>query len=446
MPIQEVSVKVRESPKIGLAVITRHLDESELILGFLDNAHRFGHPVERVIVAHSHGIRPLAANAIDKRVRLDIMRASGDVGLRNRLRSGGLGMRAVDNLLDVPSWRPHRQAPYSAYRNSILLHALVEDLDAVLFFDTDVHPKVLTGVENGTPRFREVDIVGAHLSALAKKGIVATTSEYSGYYIIPPMAFDGLEQLLMGLRKEKALAYVKSSQQHHCLNLGETGPRRIRPTHKPLGGNLGLGLQHPGDLSLFYSTTYVFQKTCVMGRGEDTLLGRAIARSSRGIVDIDLPVFHDTYPGFPCVPDIRQNEIRMRFYRACLGWIGRNPFLTWFLDRAGELDSPFDEAIQRQRTGLQAGGQKAARAFDDPRFAGLIGAFEASLRELPVAIRRYERLMAGWSAFLETFYPEGDRDTRPGQPMDSPALAGNHEWAETVGPGGKSVASSSTVV
>jgi hypothetical protein len=97
--------------------------------------------------------------------------------------------------------------------------------------------------------------------------------------------------------------------------------------------------------------------------------------------------------------------IRTRFYHACLGWIGRNPFLTWFLDRSGELGRPFDEAMQRQREGLRVGGLHAARAFDDPRFAELGQAFDAAHHQLPAAIRRYERLMAGWSAFLDALAP-----------------------------------------
>ena len=393
------------TPRIALALITRHLEDPDQVLRFLDNADRFGHPVDRVIAAYSHSVKRSVVETIGRRVRMDVLKAFGDEGLRDRLQSGGLTQLDVDGLLGVPSWGSHREAPYSAYRNAVLLHALIEGLDAVIFFDTDVDPKLLTGIDDGRPSFHDVDFVGAHMASLSDEGVVATTSEYSGYYIIPPMRFDGLEPLLAGLRKEHALGYLKTSSRHHCLNLASLGPRQPRPTNKPLGGNLGLGLQHPECLSLFYSTTYVFRDRCIMGRGEDTLLGRAISRSSRRIVDIDLPVFHDTYPGFPKVPDLGREVIRTRFYLACLGWIGRNPFLTWFLARTGGLETSFETAIQRQRKGLRVGGRKAAQALGDPRFAGLSHAFEASLSDLPVAIRRYERLMAGWDALLRTFYP-----------------------------------------
>jgi hypothetical protein len=446
MSVQEASIEVHSTPKIALAVITRRLEDPHPVLRFIDNAEQFEHAVDRVIVAHTDGARPAAVNAIEKRTRLDVLRANGDRSLRDRLRSGGLDPQAADELLAAPSWVPHRQVPYSAYRNAVLLHALLEGLDALLFFDTDVFPKVLTRIEGGAPQFHPVDFVGAHFTALVDQRTVASTSDYSGYYIIPPMAFGGLAPLLTGLRKEKALAFVEAGRDHHCLNLGGTRPRRPKPTHKPLGGNLGLWLQHPEDLSLFYSTTYVFRGRCIMGRGEDTLLGRAIAKSSRRIVDIDLPVFHDTYPGFPAVPDIGQAEIRSRFYAACLGWIGRNPFLTWFQDQTDELGLPFEDAIEQQRTGLRVGGVMAAKALDDRRFGALVQAFDASLRALPAAIRRYQRLMAGWDAFLGAFSPPRDRRTNPAPPLDSRVLPADNGWAEAMGPDANPVASSTTVV
>jgi len=394
-----------KSPQIALALITRHLNDPRLVVRFMENASKYSHRVDRVIVACSHSVSISAIEAIRKHVRLDIIRAHDDRSLSERLLAGGMSSQGIEELLEVPSMDAHGEVPYGAYRNAVLFHALLERLDHVIFFDSDVHPRVLMGVEQGTADFREVDFVGTHSSSLSKVGVAATTSDYSGYYIIPPMKFSGLEQLLLGLRKEKSLAYLEGCHRHNCLNLGQSDPVPMTPTHKPIGGNLGLDLREPERLTAFYSTTYVFEGRCIMARGEDTLLGRAISGSDATILDVGLPVFHDTYPGFPRAPDMRLQEIRTRFYRACLGWIGRNPFMTWFLDQAGELQVPFDEAIELQRLGLQIGGVRAAEAFDDSRFADLSQAFQASMADLPIAIHRYRRLMAGWSDFLRAFFP-----------------------------------------
>ncbi|MGA9533412.1 MAG: hypothetical protein WBR18_11905, partial [Anaerolineales bacterium] len=111
-----------------------------------------------------------------------------------------------------------------------------------------------------------------------------------------------------------------------------------------------------------------------------------------------------------------------------------------------ELGLPFEEAMERQRTGLQQGGVEAAEAFDDPRFADLVHAFDASLRGLPAAIRRYRRLMAGWDAFLGAFYPEHDRRWSPGLPLKAPLSSPSDEWVGVLGADGERVASSTTVV
>jgi len=427
-------MKLSESPKIALALITRHFNDPGLVLRFMENASKYGHRVDRVIVACSHSVSTSAVEAINKCVRLDVIQAHGDRSLSERLLAGGMSTHGIEELLEIPSMEIHGEVPYGAYRNAVLFHALLERLDHVIFFDSDVHPRVLMGVEQGTADFREVDFVGTHSSSLSKVGVAATTSDYSGYYIIPPMKFSGLEQLLLGLRKEKSLAYLEGCHRHNCLNLGQSDPVPPTPTHKPIGGNLGLDLRQPESLTAFYSTTYVFQGRCIMGRGEDTLLGRVISGSGATILDVGLPVFHDTYPGFPRAPDLRLEAIRTRFYRACLGWIGRNPFMTWFLDRAGELQVPFEEAIEQQRVGLQIGGARAAKAFDDPRFENLTQAFQASMADLPVAIHRYRRLMAGWSDFLRAFFPHRTLTHGP-DPTDKDALSTSQSrWAGGVSP------------
>ena len=143
-----------------------------------------------------------------------------------------------------------------------------------------------------------------------------------------------------------------------------------------------------------------------MGRGEDTLLGQALSDFDGRMIDVDLLLFHDTYNDFPRAPDIRRKSVRDRFYRACLGWIGRNPFMTWYLDRLGRLETSSKAEINQQKLGLIAGGERAAQYLDDPRFAKLPLAFEDSYSALPQAIDRYQRLMNGWEALLAALAPE----------------------------------------
>jgi hypothetical protein len=404
---------------VAFGLITRRLEDPQPILAFLHNAEEHGHRIDRCIVAHSHGVRPESLRALRERARVDTVTAHGDPNLRTQLERRGLQPAAIQALLEVPSWVRHREVPYGAYRNAVLLHALLEGIDQLIFFDSDVRPRVLHDLTGDQPVWVEVDFAGTHLRYLGDARVAATTSDYSGYYIIPPMRFPGLEELLYGLGKGMALEYMADCREHHCLNFGPAQPGEAQPTQKPLGGNLGLSLDRPESLAPFYSTTYVYQGRCIRGRGEDTLLGQALGARDRRVLDIDLRVFHDTYAGFPEIPDIRRQAIRDRFHYACLGWIGRNPFLTWFLHRHGRLPRPFEEELGAQRQGLKRGGPRAAKALGDDRFSALPSAFETAVQALPGSIKGYKRLMKGWHALIATL---PDPSSRAGQaPSESRA-------------------------
>ena len=175
--------------KIALGLITRYVDDPVTILRFVDNAEKFGHPLDRVIVAYSHGVEPEAVAAVEEWINITVVKASGDANLRSRLLAIGLNADEVDGLLEVPSWLSHREVPYGAYRNAVLFQALLDGLDYLLFFDTDIRPAVLTALRGDLPVWQEIDFIGTHMASLSKADVAVTTSEYSGYYIIPPMSF-----------------------------------------------------------------------------------------------------------------------------------------------------------------------------------------------------------------------------------------------------------------
>jgi hypothetical protein len=393
-------MKHSTTSKVALGLITRRLDDPSPILRFSDNARQHGRPIDRFIVAYSHSVDESTVARLRREVPVDVVRAHGDTGLKERLFALGMSRDEIEGLLAVPSWPSHNEIPYGAYRNAVLIHALLTGMDYLLFFDTDIQPRVLTAYDAQGASWQEVDFVGHHVAHLVRPGVAATSSDYSGYYIIPPISFEGLEDLLEGVGKDMALEYLAKCDEHGCLNLGPQQPGLPTPTDKVLGGNLGLSLDAPRRLAPFFSTTYETGRQCILGRGEDTLLGQAVLQSEGLALDIDLRVFHDTFNDFPHLPDVRRREVRDRFHRACLGWIGRNPFLTWFQVQAGLLDADFDAVIARQRESLEVGGARAAQFLDDPRFARLSDALADSLAVLPDMIARYQRLVESWNVLM----------------------------------------------
>lgn len=411
------------SSTIAFALITRRVDDASTAMSFLDNARRHGHRIDRIMIAYSHGVDREIVETLQCEVKVDLVCAHGDDDLRQRLRTLGIEPAVIDGLLDVPSWPRHHEVPYGAYRNAILFKALLEGVDYLLFFDSDVRPVVLTDLRGEQPMWQEVDFVATHLTYLTQPEVLATTSDYSGYYIIPPMAFDGLRDLLIGLGKEHALEYMTEWDVHGCLNLGSQTPASPKPTNKLLGGNLGLNLNQPWNLAPFFSTAYEFEKQCVMGRGEDTLLGQALSGNGGQLLDVDLKIFHDTYIDFPIKPDIFRKDVRERFYWACLGWIGRNPFLTWFRTKASRKEDRFEEEMRRQAESLSVGSAKAARFFEDPKFLRLPAALEASMSALPESVARYQRLKNSWIQLVKALTPDKLPTDTDEEAADRPPLA-----------------------
>ena len=387
--------------RIALAQITRILDDPVPAQRFLRNALDHGHRIERLIVAYSHGVDEQTVKSLRRQTRIDLVLARGDSALSRRLSEAGLEDREVDSLLNVPCWRAWNEIPYGAYRNAALFTALLEGIDTLIFFDSDVWPRKLITLEDERPTWKEVDFVGEHLASLSLPSVIATSSEYSGYYIIPPMEFDGLDQLLVGLGKASEIDWQAKLSDHGCLTISEPGERRTEPTEKLLGGNLGLSLVNPESLLPFYSSGYDFRGKFMLGRGEDTFLSHGLLRLGSEMIDIKLPVFHDTFGNFPSRPSIQTDEVLDRFYEACLGWIGRNPSLAWHQAELGTLQTDLEEKFERQRRGLRIGGEQAARYLSDARFESLVDALESSLLVLPEAIARYRLLMSGWTALQE---------------------------------------------
>ena len=396
--------------RIALAQIVRSLDDPLPALRFLKNAKDHGHRVERLIVAYSSGVDEQAVRTLRRESRLDLVSALGDPGLSRRLSESGLQDRDVNRLLKVPSWRSWKEAPYGASRNAILFTALLEGIDHLIFFDSDVWPRELGALDDERPLWKEIDFVGEHLAALSLPSVIATSSEYSGYYIVPPMKFDGLDQLLTGLGKASDPNFMTRLTDRGCLATSNPGQVRTESTSKLLGGNLGLSLGMPELLAPFYSSGYEFWGMYVLSRGEDTFLSQGLAALGSEMIDIKLPVFHDTFINFPSKPKIQSKEVRDRFYNACLGWIGRNPMLAWRQADLGLLKNSLEEELEQQKRGLRLGGEMAARYLSDDRFDTLADALESSVDALPQAIARYQSLVIGWTALQGAL---GDRSYNP---------------------------------
>ena len=60
--------------KIAIGMVVRNLLSASPLTEFLDNAEKYGHPIDRVIVAYSHQLAPEAAAVLQSRTKLSLIR------------------------------------------------------------------------------------------------------------------------------------------------------------------------------------------------------------------------------------------------------------------------------------------------------------------------------------------------------------------------------------
>jgi len=381
--------------RISIGVITKNFNSLEPIDDFLENALKHNHKIYSVIIIYSHDCDFQLIESLREKVKVSLVKINDAPEIKQQLTKMGLPKENTEILINCPTLKKYGKVPYGLNRNYALIKALLSGSEALVFIDTDVYPRVLVK-EDDEVKEKEIDFFGRHLEYLKKEEVIITTSDYSGYYIIPPMSFTGMKELFIGLQKEDAYDFLRNSGEHNCLSLDNNKKRKIFETDKILGGNVAIKLSALKELPPFFSTVYNVNGDYVLSRGEDTLLGIKLKKSDKKCIDIDTKIFHNTFGNYPEVPDIKKDEsIKDRFYYTCLGWIGRNPFLNWL---KGE---DVEEIKNRQKKNIIIGSKATASYLNDERFLILPEALKISYHNLERVISEYKDTMTAWNDFIE---------------------------------------------
>jgi hypothetical protein len=399
-------------------MITRSFNTLEPIEDFLNNAAKHGHDVYSVVIGYSFSCNFNLIEVLRKRVNVFTVKINEANLMKQNLRNIGVSNAAIGTLLDVPTLESSGLVPYGINRNHVVIKAMLTGSDVLIFIDTDVYPRALVMDEEGIED-RDLDFIGSHLNYLEDEEVAVTTSDYSGFYIIPPMHFEGMKELFAGLQKEAAYDYLLNHDKHNCLVVTKESEHNPFVSNKILGGNVAIKLEVFKKLLPFFSTVYEVNGTEYLSRGEDTLLGLELNKAPKTkCVDIDTRIFHNTYGNYPIVPDILEdNNIKNRFYYACMGWIGRNPFLNY-------INGDNLEEIQKiQYENLLIGAPAAAEYFNDDRFLELPEALLASYKQSDRVIEEYHLLAKSWREFINKFFinPKGGYDNESADSESFPA-------------------------
>ena len=383
--------------KIAIGMITRELNSAAPLVRFIENSEKYGHTLDVLITTYSLGLSSQAVAEISEKVSvyspIDLYDPQPRI---ERLKHLGVSEASAEVLTICPDTGGKGLVPYGINRNAIIMEALLRGVDILIFVDSDVCPSVLS-MKNGRPVLEEIDFIGRHLKAL-NTGSQITTSEYSGYHILPPAEFEGMDDLLLGLRKGDMRTFWRSSMDHQCFI---TQPQSKSPClcTKVLGGNMGFLLSAFSVLPPFFAPFYTDGEEFFLARGEDTGLSPSIEQTNTVCTDIQMYIYHDTYDGFATVPDLRNDSaVQQRFYYACTGWIGRNPFLSALLDEDEQ------EIKEYQRAHLAVGSAALAEYTSNPVFDTLIEKFDISWSNIERYKNEYDRLLEAWSEFKRVIF------------------------------------------
>ena len=389
-----------EMQNIAFGVITNNIDSFSPYCDFILNARKYGHDIQKLIICYSNKIDESIVKMLREYIDLELLKINENDKLKKQLLNIGLSKTEAAQLIDSQDLKKYNMVPYGKRRNIVMLGALLLNphIDYLLFFDTDVKPYVLN---DSSGKRCEVDFVGNHLKNFKKDNVIVTTSDYTGYYIIPRLYFDGLKAFLEGLDKGKTYEFVKSDSTN-LITEKERNILNAKSTNKILGGNHALNLNKYDILSPYYSTTYHYRHHLILGRGEDTLLGQVIPDKGGKIIDINTKIFHDTFNSFPEIPDIHNADVKMRFYNACLGWLGRNPFLNWYLKENGKIsEKEYKRKIKVEREKLVEGSYKFAENYNCPKFKDLPEAYSVAYSQIENMADDYKTLMKIWEKLID---------------------------------------------
>ena len=153
--------------KIAIGMIVRNLISAHPLTDFLDNAEKYDHPIERVIVVYSHEADPEAIQELQRRTKVSLIRLQSYERAHMILKQLSVRFSSIQQLLFCPLIDTHGLIPYGFNRNHVLMEALFTGVDYLIFVDSDVQPSVLHRTPDGEVGFEEVDFIGAHLYGMS---------------------------------------------------------------------------------------------------------------------------------------------------------------------------------------------------------------------------------------------------------------------------------------
>lgn len=300
---------------------------------------------------------------------------------------------------------------YAAKRNAVLYNAIKQRMDYLIFLDDDEYPLAVTNTRK-TAIWGGQHVLTKHLQHIAEADL--THGYHCGY--VSPIPFVEYNSTLTEQDFRTFIEAISNDilnwENIKCImeNGGVTyADTRVLTSETPVevekinrakfisGANLGINLTDLWRVFPFYNPPGA--------RGEDTFLSTCL--SERRVLRVPCYTFHDGFSTYhhllEGVLPIRlkfvrcdNEQVRDRFYRACIGWIRYKPLLLYITQ-----PDQYEERIGEMREKLQGVLPKISRYFRYPEFANVLAELEKYHKNVQKHYAEFQAAKRVWARIME---------------------------------------------
>lgn len=233
---------------------------------------------------------------------------------------------------------------YAAQRNEVLYSAIKDKMDYLIFFDDDEYPVAVTNTRQ-TAVWGGQHVLTTHLKYIANADI--THGHHCGYISPIPcveynekLSEDDFRNFIEAISNDILnWEKIKSVMNDGGVTYADTNiltgdkaveVKEVKKTKFISGANLCINITDPLRVNPFYNPP--------KARGEDTFLSACL--SERKVLRVPCYTFHDGFSTYKRLLEgvlpIRlksitadNQQVKTRFYNACIGWIRYKPLLLY---------------------------------------------------------------------------------------------------------------------
>ena len=325
-----------------------------------------------------------------------------------------------DNVISEDEARLIFCGNYAAKRNAILMSAIRQRMDYLIFLDDDEYPMAVTNTRN-TLIWGGQHVLYTHLKHISDADI--THGHHCGY-ISPIPYIEYNEKLSEGdfQRFIEAISNdildwdtIRTVMKNGGVTYANTKiltsddadeVKEINHAKFISGANLCINLKDPRRVFPFYNPPGA--------RGEDTFLSTCL--TDRRVLRVPCYTFHDGFSTYNHllhgVLPIRlkfiradQDAIVTRFYKACVGWTRYKPLLLYIT----QPDS-YERKLDMMRQQLVSTLPKICQYFGQRRFMNILSELEDYNRNIEVHASEFIQTRLAWEKIMAYLY---DHDPEP---------------------------------